>query len=53
LEDCQDRYKELILPTLSYIRLVYTGYVIYSIVLLKNGYKEFNAETEKDKLVKA
>jgi hypothetical protein len=52
MEDCRDRYEELILTTLSYIRLVYSGYLIYSIILLKNGYKEFNAETEKGKLTK-
>jgi len=33
MEDCRDRYEELILTTLRYVRLVYTGYLICSVIL--------------------
>jgi len=46
------RYKNARYKDKKYGRLVYTGYLIYSIILLKNVYKEFNAETENEKLTK-
>lgn len=52
MEECREQYEELILTTFSYVWLVYAGYIINSLVLLKNCYKEFTAETEKDKLKK-
>jgi hypothetical protein len=45
-------YEELILTTLSYVRLVYTSYLIYSVILLKSCYKEYDAGTEKNKFTK-
>jgi len=46
------RYQNARYNDKNYVRLVYTGYLIYSIILLKNFYKEFIAETEKEKLTK-
>ena len=47
-----NRYQNARYNDKNYVRPVYTGYLIYSIILLKNVYKECNAETEKGKLTK-